>query len=95
MLVSYCGSQKTGASDGAFRGSAGKSQPPVLTDFIGYHLGIGIGSAERFEIIIVIIIATQPFPSEIGCGEIIDMIVLRGHAPLGCIWRHRVPSSSV
>lgn len=63
----------------------------MVADFLDQRLWIGIGVGERSEIMVVIFVATQPFPSEIGRGEIIDMIVVRGHAPLGCVWRHRVP----
>lgn len=83
MLVSCCGSQKTGASGGAFSGSTGKSQPPLVADFLAQLLRIDIDVAESFEIVIVIIVTAQPFPGEIGCGEIIDMLVAHGQAPQG------------
>ena len=91
MLVSNCGSQKIGASGGGVRGSTGKSQPPLIADFLRQQLGINVSAAERLEIMIVIVVAAQPLPGEVGCGEIVEVIVMRRYAPLGCVWRHCVP----
>lgn len=82
-LVSCCGNQKIGASGGAMRGSTGKSQPPLISDFFRQHLPIGVGAAERLEIMVVIAVAAQPLPGEVGCGDIVDMIVVRRQVPLG------------
>ena len=94
MLVSSCGSQKIGASGGGVRGSTGKSQPPLIADFLRQQLGINVNTAERLEIMIVIVVAAQPLPGKVGCGEIVEVIVIRRYAPMGCVWRHRVPLPS-
>ena len=55
----------------------------VLHSLTTENGGIDIDTAESFEVAIVIIVTAQPFPGEIGCGEIVDMLVAHGEAPQG------------
>lgn len=93
-LVSCCGSQKTGASGDEISGSTGKSQPPPLPDSIGQRFGVSRVRGHSFKICVIGVVAAEPFPGQIGCGQPIQMVIFR-RTPGRCIGGHRsLPSFS-
>lgn len=93
-LVSSRGSQKTGASGGEISGSTGKSQPPPLPDLFGQRFGVSMARGHSFKICVIGVVATEPFPGQIGCGQRIQMVIFR-RTPGRCVGGHRsLPSFS-
>ena len=90
-LVSSSGSQTMRALGGDASGSTGKSQPPVLPNPVGQRLRIGPLIDQRLEILVIGVVAAEPFPGEVGRAHFIDMLISRGRAPAGCIGCHCEP----
>jgi hypothetical protein len=69
--VSSSGSQNTCASVDLRAGAIGKSQPPPFT-----HAFDRRWCLEEFSVIaLIILVPTQPFPTDIGGSELVDVIV--------------------
>lgn len=75
---SASGAQNTAVSVAASDGSIGKAQPPATADHHREPIGIS-GWMHSFSIVsLITIIAPEPFPREIRCGQIVDVVVRRG-----------------
>lgn len=73
-------------------GSAGKLQPPAFADPVAKRMAVDAGRGKCDIVPAIRLVAAQPLPGQIGSCQLIDMIVVRGGAPPGCIWSHRSPN---
>lgn len=62
-----------------------------MPDPFSQRMGIGLSVTQFLEIRVVGIVAAEPLPSEIGGAHIVDMLIGRGRAPVGCIGCHGDP----
>lgn len=75
---SASGAQKTVVSVAASDGSIGKVQPPTLAHNHRQSIGITTWMHASSIVLLINVVAPEPFPGEIRRKEIVDVVIGRG-----------------
>lgn len=75
--VSASGSQRMFVSVAFSAGSAGKSQTPLLAGALDQPRRVDRSQAKVSIVALIVFVAPQPFPSNLGRRQMVDIVVAR------------------